>query len=55
LLLSVFTLKKIAFGEFINLELLGTLEEADIRAIGNRPRQYYNAQNVMEGLCYGNE
>ncbi|KAL5238865.1 hypothetical protein ACI65C_006275 [Semiaphis heraclei] len=36
-------------------ELLGALEEAENRAIVNRPRQYYNAQNVMEGLCNSNK
>jgi len=44
-----------AFEELIYLELLEALEEAEIRTIGNRPRQYYNAQNVMECLCDGNK
>lgn len=44
-----------ALDEIFNLELLGALEEAENRAIGNRPRQYYNAQNVMEGLCNSNK
>ncbi|KAL5244243.1 hypothetical protein ACI65C_011653 [Semiaphis heraclei] len=39
-----------ALDELFNLELLGALEEAENRAIVNRPRQYYNAQNVMEEL-----
>ncbi|CAI6371033.1 unnamed protein product [Macrosiphum euphorbiae] len=39
-----------ALEDIVHLEVLGMLEEAEIRAVGNRPRQYYNAQNVMEEL-----
>ncbi|KAF0750162.1 Uncharacterized protein FWK35_00018318 [Aphis craccivora] len=40
-----------ALDELFNLELLNDLEEAENRVIRNWPRQYYNAQNVMESLC----
>jgi len=42
-------LGKIALEEIVYLEVLRALEEAEIKAVGNRPRQYYNAQNFMEG------
>jgi len=35
--------------EIVHLEVLRGLEKAEIRVVGNRPRQNYNVQNVMEG------
>jgi len=38
-----------ALEEIVHLQVLRALEEAEIRTASNRPRKYYNAQNVMEG------
>jgi len=37
-----------ALDEIVHLQVLSALEETEIRAVGVRPRQYYNTQNVME-------